>query len=102
MKYQSTYKNSLQNLWESSPFLINKQHVYSHQDTTGRTMPQLEKFNCRVDELAKDIALYHHQIAPPETIPTLLGFGTIWCSGQIITGKIQQAVYQHISRNRLV
>ena len=46
----------ISDLWEDSQFNIIKQHVYGHQDDTGRELTQLEKLNCRVDIWAKEIA----------------------------------------------
>ena len=82
-----------------SPFTVCKEHVYGHQDVTGRPMTQLEQLNCKVDALAKDIALLHIQSMDSLPIPhcTSLGYGSIACSGQIITRKIQTTLYKHIT-----
>ena len=40
-------------LWENSPFIILKEHVYGHQDILDRPLDQLEILNCRVDLEAK-------------------------------------------------
>ena len=86
----------INDLWESAPFKIKKQHVYGHQDQVGRQLTTLESLNCRVDLLAKDIALHHIHLQAPPLIPaqTSLGFGTISCSTHIITGKIQSSLYR--------
>ena len=91
-------------LWEDAPFNIVKEHVYGHQDILGRILTQLEELNCRVDVLAKEIAL--HQILlhtpPPAIAPTSLGFGSIYCSNHLVTGNIQSTLYRHITCKKLI
>ena len=39
-------------LWESSPFKMVKEHVYGRQDDLNRPLAQLEVLNCRMDTAA--------------------------------------------------
>ena len=94
----------ISDLWEDSPFNIIKQHVYGHQDDTGKELTQLEKLNCRVDVWAKEIA----HIQMEGLLPTVAfhsthqGYGTITCNGQLITSKIQNSLYKLVTKKHLL
>ena len=36
-------------LWESSRFIITKDHLYGHPDDLNHPLTQLETLNCRID-----------------------------------------------------
>ena len=91
-------------LWSTSSFKITKEHVYGHQDDSGRPLTQMEALNCRVDILAKEIAGLKMTGSLPQQIfkPTELGLGTITCSNTLITSKIQQSLYKQITHQKFV
>lgn len=43
-------------LWKKSDFRLIKKYVFVHQDDLYMPLSMLEKLNCRMDHLAKDIA----------------------------------------------
>ena len=91
-------------LWSTSSFCIIKEHMYEHQDNLGRPLTQLEKLNCRVDNLAKEIAGYKmdnlmHNL---QFSRTTLGIGTIICNNILITSNIQQSLYKQITHKKLL
>ena len=47
----------INNLLSDSKFVINREHVYGHQDDLHRPLTQIETLNCRMDTAAKSIAL---------------------------------------------
>ena len=46
-------------VWESSQFTMTKEHVKAHQDDLPKILNVKESLNCKMDILAKDIALQH-------------------------------------------
>ena len=90
----------ISDLWEASSFTIIKQHVYGHQDDSGKELTQLENLNCRVDLWAKDKA--QQQITGLlqnlTFNPTEQGYGTITCNGRLITSKIQSTLYKQVTK----
>ena len=94
----------INNIWESSSFSIVKTHVYGHRDTAAQPLTPLETLNCRMDLLAKRIAIQyiHHNQHPPPILPTILGFRTIAIHGTPITSKIQQPLYYNIQHAKLL
>ena len=94
----------MHDLWQQSKFLPTTKHVYGHQDVTGRELSLLELLNCKMDLKAKEIALTHiqHPTNQPNPPPTILGLGSIYCNGNIISSKIQQSLYKTITKNSFI
>ena len=90
-------------LWESSPYSIVKEHVYGHRDDIARPLTPLEALNCWMDTLAKRIALHHinHHHHHPPYQPTSLGFGTIQINGTTVSSRVQQSLYYYILQDKL-
>lgn len=84
-------------LVENSKFTLHKRHVYGHKDKSQFYGPLtfLEHLNCRMDNLAKNIAC--STIPPTNHIPATstvtIGLGTIHHHGTFITSKIQKSLY---------
>ena len=94
----------MHDLWKESKFVPTTQHVYGHQDVTGRELTMLETLNCKVDLRAKEIALNHisdstNHLPPP---PTTLGLGSIYCNNTIVTSKIQQSLYKSVTTKSFI
>ena len=73
-------------------------------DQKSRRLTPLENLNCRVDILAKNIALQYIQLNATSLTPlyTTLGFGTVYFSKHLITGNIQSSLYRMIACNKLL
>ena len=93
----------MHDLWKESKFIPNTQHVYGHQDVTGRELTMLETLNCKVDLKAKEIALNHISDStnyhPPSTT---LGLGSIYCNNSIVTSKIRQSLYNSVTTKSFI
>ena len=94
----------INSLLKSSNFIINKEHVYGHQDDLHRPLTQIEKLNCRMDTAAKSIALAYirGETAKPRFPPSQIGFSTITCNNKLIPSKIQRSLYLHITHNAMI
>ena len=81
-------------------FTLNKEHVKAHQDVLNRPLSVKETLNCKMDHLAKSIALTHmaHK-TPIKFTHTELGFGTIHCNGSWISSRLQSSLYKNITHN---
>ena len=90
-------------LWSSSTFTPIPFHVYGHQDTSSysihpSTLAPEVQLNCRMDLLAKQIALQaiiHDNLTPPRFY-TSLGFGSVKCHNKVITNSLQKDLYSTI------
>ena len=94
----------ISDLWGDSSFTIDRQHVYGHQDDTGRQLSPLEKLNCRVDSWAKEIAIDQmNGLIPNLTFSsTSQGLGTIMCDGQLVTSNIQSTLYSLVTKKKFL
>ena len=92
-------------LWSSSSFNPTHIHVYGHQDSTSLHRLSVEsQLNCRMDTLAKSIALAaitSNSLLPPPFISTL-GFGSIICHSTPISSCLQQSLYHLISHSKYI
>jgi len=68
-------------------------HVYVHQDDK-RMGPQsfLECLNCRMDHLAKSIAISHFTQPPRNLPPSLLGLGTILVGTNTVVSSVHRSL----------
>ena len=94
----------ISDLWEESSFTLIKQHVYGHQDESGRQLTSLEKLNCKVDLWAKEKAQeqINGLLQNTSFTNTEQGYGTITCNGRIITSKIQSTLYHQITKKNFL
>ena len=98
-------------LWNDSQLTPLKQHVFGHQDVTGRGLTMLEKLNCWMDTKAKYIAQVeaNNNQQHPNTVPTFIlpssytiGLSSIVHNKKIITSKIQQSLYSSITKQNYI
>ena len=89
-------------LWSSSTFTPIPFHVYGHQDSspscTSSNLALEVQLNCRMELLAKQIALHaiiHNNLLPPR-FHTSLGFGTVQCHDKLIANCLQKDLYSTI------
>ena len=91
-------------LWSSSPFKASTKHVRGHQDNLARALTVPEHLNCKMDALAKRIALY--QITSPQLLQifpsTSHGIGTIFCKGHRVSSNVQKSLYDNILHQKLL
>ena len=88
-------------LWEKSNFNFVREHVFAHQDDLARPLSMLEKLNCRMDTLAKDIAREEMRIPQVGSLlRNSVGLGSITCDKTLITSKIQQSIYTQILHSK--
>ena len=94
----------MHDLWKESKFVPTTQHLYGHQDVTGRELTMLETLNCKVDLRAKEIALndIRDSTNHPPPSSTTLGLGSIYCNNSIITSKIRQSLYNSVTTKSFI
>ena len=91
-------------LWEHSGYSHTKEHIKAHQDDFYGPLTLKASLNCKMDGLAKYIAMA--QISSPHRhpsfTPTTLGFGTVTCHGHWISSKMQRNLYHNIVQKDLI
>ena len=88
-------------LWEKSNFNFVREHVFAHQDDLARPLSMLEKLNCRMDILAKDIAREEMRIPQVGSLlRNSVGLGSITCDKTLTTSRIQQSIYTQILHSK--
>ena len=82
-------------------FKIKPCHVYGHQDNLHCPLTIMEKLNCQMDTLAKEIAMKYIAQEHRNTSfhSTKLGYGFITYNNTLVTPKIQSTLYTHILYN---
>ena len=83
--------------WKLSKFSPIATYVKGHQDDMSRHLTILETLNCKMDKLAKSIAINHfeNQGGTLSISPTI-GFGSITCMNNEIHSCLQKSCYQSI------
>ena len=94
----------LSSLWQLSGYSHTKEHIKAHQDDLYGPLTLKASLNCKMDALAKHIAMV--QISSQQLYtsftPTNLGFGTVTCHGHWISSKMQQNMYHHVVQANLL
>ena len=93
------------NLWETSTFRPNLEHVYGHSDEIPfQILTPIQQLNIRLDKKAKEIALRHMKTpghSPPDFYHSY-GLGTITCHNQYISSHLQSSLYDSVLYSRFL
>ena len=89
--------STLADFWHLLQFSPTTEHVYGHRDESSDNLTVPERLNCRMDSLAKSIALQYIE-GPRRSISfhgSSRGIGTVKCMGRLVTSRIQQSLYEY-------
>ena len=93
--------SALADFWHLLKFDPHTEHVYGHRDETSDNLTVPERLNCRMDLLAKSIALAYIE-GPRRPISfhcSDRGIGTVKCMGKLVTSRIQHSLYDIITHD---
>ena len=85
-------------LCSTSPFSLDNEYVYEHQETLQRSPDMLEKLNFKMS--IKTNSIEQKQIIERKPYPIHsknIGIGSIKCNGEFITSRIKYTLYTSIS-----
>ena len=87
---------------EKLDFNFVREHIFAYQDKLNRPLNMLENLNCRIDELAKDIA--RNEIISTDVNSATwnsIGIGSITYDDNLMTSRFQQSIYAHIFHSKI-